>query len=1066
MAKSLFIWIAALMLLSPHAYGKIIHEDDHYFCGFDSNEEFLTWTKIDVNGIAQNGNSDWWWDARQKTAFISPSINYACDDWIISPAIHLTQGKSHVMKIYFKTSNSTKVEFTMGSDTTVEAQTIILQELTKYGANTYYYKYQIPADLSTGDYHFGVHVCSDAWAGNMNVCSFEVCEDNDGSIAVTVVDQADETVGLPNIQVSLTGETYESQTVNSDENGKATFENLTPGTYTITANNDNYYFYEDNALVVNNKEQVNYNLKLEVKCVTAVSGVVKGENGLPLPDASIVLKGGETYEAELQEDGSFQFPEVRQDTLPYVLTIQSDYRKIYRDENILALDKDSIDLGEIILTTFVNRPTNIKTSQIEIGRFVSWMSSINEKEFVWDNNIYKGIIKYYGFDYLTFGNRFEEPMLINSISWLFKTANETVDLYVYGLNQDGTINEKPLYEEKGVANPNLYHYEKNPIWNEHKLKEEVVAPYGCIIAVGHAGDAEMCCDYAKSYKSVSKINDGDFKGEPGTFFVRGKGATLMCATGKSPQKASYICYASNNQEINQEEFLTFKIWRMKVTDIKNEEAWTLLNDKSSISLYIDEDINNLEPGYYQYAVQASYADGNISDINFSEPFENKMHTSYTVYVGTNTAIYFGDGAQVILKNKTSECLEYTELTKDGIAFFANIEKGDYELSVSKEGFETYVSDVTVTDRGESVAALTLIKEKPFNVQVEQPENSTDIVLKWNVEDGIFEDFEEMEDFEVNPAGNNNWTYLDADGGKTYGVKLCEKTPYKNMFAPMAFMSFNPSMTEPNLLDFVQPHSGDKLLIDVSLENGEQNNDYMFSPKLSFENDFVMSFYAASGFFAASGKEKFMVGYCLDVPTPENIIWITEKPVEVGAVWTQFEYAIPKEALHTVIRCVSDQTLFFMLDDIYIGYKESPTFNMATFEVYIDEEFVAKTNKRCMNVQNLAEGMHIAKIQTVYVMADNTLQYSEEAEFVFEIKDQADGIGSEIEEALFNYDADSKKIVTKEEIAQLDLINMQGQICKTCTGNQIMLLEDYEQGVYIVKVKTTDNKISFHKIIIF
>ena len=108
----------------------------------------------------------------------------------------------------------------------------------------------------------------------------------------------------------------------------------------------------------------------------------------------------------------------------------------------------------------------------------------------------------------------------------------------------------------------------------------------------------------------------------------------------------------------------------------------------------------------------------------------------------------------------------------------------------------------------------------------------------------------------------------------------------------------------------------------------------------------------SGFYATSGDEEFMVGYCKESATPENVEWITATPQTVGGLWTEFTYDIPQEAKYITIRCTSNQRFIFVLDDIYIGYKETEFNKMATYEVYLDEEMMAKTNGRSVTFDNL------------------------------------------------------------------------------------------------------------------
>ena len=339
-------------------------------------------------------------------------------------------------------------------------------------------------------------------------------------------------------------------------------------------------------------------------------------------------------------------------------------------------------------------------------------------------------------------------------------------------------------------------------------------------------------------------------------------------------------------------------------------------------------------------------------------------------------------------------------------------------------------------------------------------DGTDVIFSWNVEEGIFEDFEGMTDFEVNPKGKLGWTYADVDGEETSGVAMCQNSPYPNMWAKMAYMAFTPGKTNPDLLDYLKPHSGDKVLVDVATEVG-QNNDYLFSPELSFKTDFVLSFYAKSGFFADGGNEEFMVGYSATKATPESIIWITTEPQAVGAAWTEFTYDIPKDAKFITIRCVSNQKFFFVLDDIYIGYKKSFIDDLANYQVYLDEELVGKTGQSQQTFPKLSKGKHLAKVQAIYTLVGDQKVYSDFVELAFTVNNPV-GIEETATETLYLYNSQNGTI-TFNDATEVAAYNTQGQLVGTSAESQINV-SDWQTGLYIFKVKA-NGQISHYKIFV-
>lgn len=193
-----------------------------------------------------------------------------------------------------------------------------------------------------------------------------------------------------------------------------------------------------------------------------------------------------------------------------------------------------------------------------------------------------------------------------------------------------------------------------------------------------------------------------------------------------------------------------------------------------------------------------------------------------------------------------------------------------------------------------------------------------VSLKWNNPEainGLFDDFEDHTDFEINSAGSIGWTYIDADNASTYTWTAAD---YPNQGKPMAFIVFNPSKTSPSTETWpdIQPYSGKKFLLDMTVDGG--NNDYIISPALSFDEDFQFSFRARS-YNETYGKERFRVGYSTTGQNPSDFTFIQEGDYEeVPAAWTLCQYTIPKEAKYVCLNCVSQEAFMFMVDDIFIG----------------------------------------------------------------------------------------------------------------------------------------------------
>lgn len=1092
-----FLLIMLLLGISTqHLYGAPTDAPKgSYFCGFNTEDEFNSWTIINAN----NDDRQWFWEGNDLAACYRMSTEQAADDWYISPTISLTSGKQYTLKakmgIYHSTENIT---ITMGKGNTVESQNIILLD-TAY-TDPYmktYVSIKLPADLESGDYNFGFHITSPAWSGLYYIYSFQVTEFTDGTLEGVVTNTRGEKVEGAEISLA-NGTDYEGMMSITDAEGRYHFDNLSAGEYQLSAKAEGHHPVETENVTVQAFTKVNHPILLTAMNLETVTGKVVSEENTPVKNAFVTLKGELSYDTMTDDNGIFTIENVREYD-KYQLKIEKDLKVTHTD--IISVVDATVNLN-VTLKTRVVAPANVTAEQVSTGVLVSWMMPLKETEIAFDNGSYEGMAGLMGptaGENTVMGNIFDFPIIVSGMSWMTTEEggpHETVDLYVFSLNPDGSLSNNILYSKKGVPNVD-YDYGDNYTWCEYYFPETIVAPHGCVLALGYNGYLGVALDWASSGEHSCASFDytqGLSGYGSGNFFIRALGSRLgipQLAPGQnnplnnikihSPRilnekdgiisirregiapKAEYHMTPRSNASAGQ---FTYRLWRFNMEDKEDKDSWTELEPNIKELLYLDRSFNEQEQGVYQYAVQAIYADGQVSDTCYSTEVEHAMRTNVTIEVNTNTAIDFSKGTVLTLENIEEPQYKYTQVAEGHETLFENIRKGIYNLYALQKGFKKAESDelwFTSSNKYEDYINLDFIPVQPFNVKTTQPEGSQDVIFKWNIEEGIHEDFENMDDFTVNPAGELGWTYFDGDKGSTFGISMCQQTPYPNMFAPMAYMSFNPMATTPSLLEYIQPHSGNKVLVDISLEEGGVNNDYLFSPELSFEADFVLSFYAMSGFYASSGNEEFMVGYCKESATPENVEWITTTPQTVGGLWTEFAYDIPKEAKYVTIRCVSNQHLFFVLDDIYIGYKESEINKMATYEVYLDEEFVARTNKREITFKNLSTGKHIAKVQAVYPMENDEKQYSDFTELTFKIE-KGVGINNVNIEQIFSYNAESGLIALPEGVQEVSFYNTQGCLIDTYSNTTQINVSDWACGLYIIKVKANNN-VSFDKILI-
>ena len=209
---------------------------------------------------------------------------------------------------------------------------------------------------------------------------------------------------------------------------------------------------------------------------------------------------------------------------------------------------------------------------------------------------------------------------------------------------------------------------------------------------------------------------------------------------------------------------------------------------------------------------------------------------------------------------------------------------------------------------------------PYNLRLTGVNEHT-VSLAWTSPepvDGFLEDFEGHDDFAINSPGSIGWTYIDADNKPTYTWQACT---FPTQGQKMAYVVMNPWQTVPavNENPNYKPHSGQKMLVDFCAVDA-QNNDYIISPRLNFDADFQISFWARSYKTGDNyNAERIRVGYSTTGTQPSDFTFVNESPyVELPDEWTLVAYDIPKDARYVTINCVSDDAFMLLIDDIFVG----------------------------------------------------------------------------------------------------------------------------------------------------
>lgn len=534
-------------------------------------------------------------------------------------------------------------------------------------------------------------------------------------------------------------------------------------------------------------------------------------------------------------------------------------------------------------------------------------------------------------------------------------------------------------------------------------------------------------------------------------------------------------------------------WHTDFADLSEFNLWTVV-DVSGGSTW----------GWKQrtaggYETQAMYQYDNTNDGDdylISPDLYMQKGARYKVkfaYAGAND--YHTESMDVTFgKGKTAQSQNsiLTELTmKDGTFRFCELdlpeidETGFYNFAfhaTSAAGqFNIYVTDVTVS---QTVAAPDQPGDeyefvKPANLRASVNRSNGNVTLTWNessdnddpITDNISEDFEQMDKWELNPAGNYGWTYLDRDGGIPY-VDDYYEMPYPTDGMPLAAMVMSPYDLHEFVYNANPPHSGDQyLLFKSNFSAGDHTrpapapDDWFISPRLNFGRDFVFRFWCKAdpdqeSYGEPWNTEQFIVGYSTTDNEPESFIWMTDQPESVTTLadeWTKKEYSMPKDAKYVCIRyCTPDCGFWFMVDDVFIGVESTsadfaakapaaPTFK--AYDVYVDDLKMFSTVETSCILTGLPAGSHVAKVIAVYAEGS-----SEAAAVPFTVG--YDGIADADTAGLQVYpNPASETVYFGCEVPKAALFTLSGTQVAATTGSSSMDISHVAPGLYLLRLET-------------
>ena len=953
-----FLFAFALSALSIKTQAA---ESVPYTCGF-SEDELATWSLQDLDGDGKNwhyGNSDVGGYGAASDFSFDNDVNNA----MLSPAIALEANSKYILsfKTYTAYYQAENLEVGIGTSTDISTHTIIFSQAVQsyYGKS---FEVTLP-DLEAGEYYLSFRHSLERGKGMIIVIkdlSLSLSQGGTLKGKVTLGEQSD----CSGISVSLK-ENPEAFSMVTGANGDYEFVKLPAGSYTVVAAHHGYVTKELSTSVEDN-QTTTLNFSLSEMPKGSFAGKVTHTDGSPVEGAKVLVKGYDQYTALTDAAGNFNIANVTihdPAISEYSISVQKNLLDDVTVVSSLSQSDSSKELT-IPMTQTAIAPLSISADG---SGLVTWKRPAHLREHAYDNGEVEDLLGYdTGTKNNVVGNVFDYPMTLHSVKFYpvaLENPAENLTLYVIGMGSDAQPTGTVLYTT-------VLPYPTED-WCEVTLPSPIRCDNGCTIAIAGDGPFAIARDNNPEVISGPKSFFANFYSAPDSYHyfseLNYNGALLIRTVGENIEDSS-----ENNIE--------YLVSRHNANDVDNPDAWVSFPATQGYSL-TDSDWDSLPQGLYVYTVKAHYTiDDVTSDATASENVEKDMRCNLTLNLTTNS----GDpddaeGALFELYNPGSE--PHTATVENGTASLTNLLKGDYSVRITKKGFDTFESTVTLQEDEETLNSSLVQTILPVaNIDFVEDSNT----LTWDVFADIHENFDgdDFTDFEINAPGELGWNYYDGDMCYTYGFS---GITFPGMKAKMAAIIFNGSATTPEMPQATSL-SGERALASfdaaatMGSESSEitkyQTNDWFISPELKFHRDFTFSFCARSYAYTEGVLEKIQVGYSTTGMNPEDFTFVS-RPIELPTEYDNYEFEIPKEAKYVAINNCTFDGFFLLVDDVTLstGIKHSglgESFGAFTgYRVTVDgvnTELSKDVNT--LTLTDLEDGPHTASVVKLYASGES------------------------------------------------------------------------------------------------
>ncbi|MDR2086090.1 MAG: choice-of-anchor J domain-containing protein [Dysgonamonadaceae bacterium] len=682
---------------------------------------------------------------------------------------------------------------------------------------------------------------------------------------------------------------------------------LLSGEYEVTVIKEGYLPQTIEFEVTKNMDEI-MEITLSSDFPQTLSGTIRTSGQTPVENATVTISGYSTAEAKTDEQGQFEVSIFQEQN--YHLEVTHPLYDTY-NTSFISEKADEIEWEEpIILDLYPHAPYNITagldkaTSIAEIkwnrpvglldNNRLQWGSGINSTSWGAGGTEFAAAVK---FDVTDLDNYQGGSYYITHIK-AFISNHADIALEIYEVEAGNT--------------PQLIYVQNEKIDEEDWYNFELNNP----VAVKPDRDIYLAVRFFRGYGAYpAGLDDGPCITGKGHLINEGNGWRTIGLTNKN-----WCIYGSITRIIDASPS-SYTVSRGLSGSEEDVETWIVLGENQTELIYSD-DLSDLSPDVYRYAVKAAYPNGEHSGWKFSNEISFLMDFEVNLTL-MNEELTAGEVFAALYGREENK--GYQEAKLMGTQYtFPKVERGAYQLKVWATNFNTWVSEeFELTSDTSLNVAMEEFLCPPAELRAEKNAGGS-IDLFWDLAGEYKEEFETFPDFEKSVIGD--FVLRDMDELPTFTFTHFS---YPGQGSAMAYVIFNPYATFPPLQD-ANPYEGRRYLANFGEEGTA--DDWIIIPARGGN----VSFYARS--IVSATLENFSLMYSTTDTEISSFVPVSAETQPTAPVqWTKFEYTVPAGTKYIAVRNTTVEGYIMLMDNLVY---QKPFNHALGYDIYLNEIKIA------------------------------------------------------------------------------------------------------------------------------